>query len=136
MHSLMPTRFPGSNTHRIVHFNPDRANDFEKVEALVADGLAKLRRETKSLKEFPYDQPAELKKAIACIEDEVAKRRLLQPSLQDALRKVLEHLEQLDIPDQFDLLMWNLRQALFLSQRVCDLLAAEREVRRLRRGIK
>lgn len=129
----LPTTFPSQNTHRVVlHQQALPGTDFERLEDLTADATAAARRALEEVDKLPYELVQAHQRSIKMIGDFVGKRRVLSQDFRNAAELVLRALARADVADEaaqaHDAVMRNLRDALNLSHRVADLLAAERDI--------
>ena len=134
---LAPTLFDSKCNHRVVHFFPEyQPRDFDKIEDLLADATRAAREGFEAFGRLPRDEIARLDLVARTVRDAVAKRRLLDETFRDALRALLHALARFEPDDRsaevHDRASRRLRDALNGSERVEDLIAAEREIGRAR----
>lgn len=135
---MMPTSFTNSNTHRLVHFNPDaKRSDIERLDDLAADAV-EMTREALSLTPG-FDTPTHnaLHGNVSAIERHAARRHMLGDTCQADLDGCIEAVcKILEIDGTEDSVLVSflalLREVLNRSHRVSDLIAAEREIGRMR----
>ena len=138
-----PTSYPTQNTHRVVLFRQDvPATDFDQLEVLTADALAKARDAIALMRELPWDIAQRCQCDLKCLEKQVERRRVLTDDFRNPLGSMLHSLARADVPEPsdsdaagnqtpaalHDQVMRALRDALNLSTRVSDLVAAEQEL--------
>ncbi|MCP4826729.1 MAG: hypothetical protein GY892_21825, partial [Shimia sp.] len=130
---LAPTNFPNDNSHRVALFlQPTERDDFDRLEELTADGLQAARKALEDITNLQVQFDGATISNLAELRQAVEKRRLLNNRFVDAATALrtqladMEHLE--DCPEVFDRIAQELRQAIALSNRVRDLLSAERDV--------
>lgn len=135
--TLLPSSFPGQNTHRHVVFTAEaQPDEFARLEIAAADAIAAARA---ALRAFEADPIADgtLKAEFRVLADFVVKRRVLGEDFVELAEEMVQHLAQIgsETPsDQIASIQRLLADALALSRRVLDLLAAERDIG-WRRGI-
>lgn len=134
----MPATFPTQNSHRIVVHQSDlRGTDFERVEDLAADAVAAARGAIRDAEDLPYDAFKPVEQALADLASAVERRRVQNDEFRLAAETALQGLARVEPaePDAaaFDRVRRRLRDALNLSHRVADLIAAERDIGWLRR---
>jgi hypothetical protein len=135
-----PFRIPSDNSHRIVLHQPDRrGTDFERLEDIGADALGAARAALEALAELPYDLFKPLQFHERIMRDAVKHRRMVGQEFRDAVGNLLEAASALPeceaAHETLDRLNRSLTEALALSHRVADLLAAERDIG-LHRGVR
>jgi len=138
-----PTSYPTQNTHRVVLFRQDLpATDFDQLETLTADALSKARNAIALMRELPWDIAKRCQFDLKGLEKQVERRRVLTDDFRNPLGSMLHSLARADVPEPsssdavghqtaaaiHDRVMRSLRDALNLSNRVSDLVAAEREL--------
>lgn len=129
----MPSNFPTQNNHRVVLFLPEQSrDDFDHLEELAANGLRAARNALRSLEELKLREDRALYANIAELRETLEQRRLLNDQFRTIAASLLRRLGLQD-PDEgttepLDQIMRDLQEALSLSHRVSDLLAAERDV--------
>lgn len=128
-----PTNFPNDNSHRVALFlQPTERDDFDRLEELTADGLQAARKALEDITNLQVQFDGATISNLAELRQAVEKRRLLNDRFVDAataLRTQLADMEHLEAcPEVFDRIAQELRQAIALSNRVRDLLSAERDV--------
>ena len=128
-----PNAFSAQNSHRIALFQPDVARpDLDRIEDIGADAIGTARMAVGYLEELPYETTKPIQSAIRTITTQVENRRVLTDDFRHAVLSVLKHLAREDLNDEmasdFDHAMRCLRDALNLSHRVQDLLAAEKDI--------
>ncbi len=128
-----PTHFPNDSSHRIAVFlQPTERDDFDRLEELTADGLQAARKALEDITNLQVQFDGATISNLAELRQAVEKRRLLNDRFVDAANALttqladMEHLE--DCPEIFDRIAQELGQAIALSNRVRDLLSAERDV--------
>lgn len=133
----VPINFPTQNSHRVALFQPDIAHaDFDRIEDLTADAIAAARMAQTQLEQLPHAILKPVDGLIRTITSAVEQRSVLNDEFRNAAACIVQHLAGQDCSDEYaddlDLTMRYLRNALNLSHRVQDLLAAEREIGRYR----
>ncbi|MDP2520909.1 hypothetical protein [Shimia thalassica] len=128
-----PTSFPAQNNHRIGLFLPEQAkDDFDRLEELTADGLKLARATVKPLKKCQHSVERRISANIVELLTSVEKRRLLNDRFREAANGIVECFESQDIDgldaDIIRQVIVDLKKACEISHRVCDLLAAEKDV--------
>lgn len=134
---LAPTLFDTKNNHRVVHFFPEtQPRDFDKIEDLLADATRAARDGLEAFEQMPRDEIARLDLVARTVRAAISKRRLLDETVRDGLRALLHALARIEPDDRtaevHDRASRRLRDALNGSERVEDLIAAEREIGRAR----
>jgi hypothetical protein len=136
---LPPSSFPAGNTHRIVHFEPDRTpSDFERLEEILAEAYVNMRELLLEFGKLPTAHYTDLYDYAASLLDHYDARRLLSDRCSRDLvefigdvRKTQEkHGEHAVVSNVLALA----EGACGRVQHVADLLDAEKEIGR-RRGI-
>jgi hypothetical protein len=133
---LLPSSFPTQNAHRLVVVNAEaQPDEFARLEITTADALAAARGALRAFEDAPIDDRA-LQRAVRALADQVSKGRVLGDGFRDIAAEVLNHLARLEgqASPQIARIQRSLGDALTLSYRVSDLLAAERDIDR-HRGI-
>ena len=131
---MLPNSFPAQNTHRLVMFHPDLPprDDFDRLEELTANGLRAARNALQTLKALPHQRDRSLTADLVELTRSLEMRRLLNDCFIDAASGVLCHLSQGSFqeatPEQIERATHDLKEAVDLSNRVRDLLAAEHDV--------
>ncbi len=130
---MRPTSFPTQNTHRVVLFQPDAIRpDFERLEDICADAVAAARTAFEATDRLPHPLFKLIERPLATLAEAVSRRRVLSDDYRFALGDMLRALAAAEIGDaEADLhylLCTALRDALNLSNRVSDLLAAEKDI--------
>jgi hypothetical protein len=135
-----PFRIPSDNSHRIILHQPDRRQtDFERLEDIGADALGAARAALGAMTDLPYELFKPLQFHERVLRDAVKQRRMVGQEFRDAVDHLLEAAS--DLPDDdtaretVQRLIQCLTEALAMSHRVADLLAAERDIG-LHRGIR
>ena len=128
-----PNAFSAQNSHRIALFQPDVARpDLDRIEDIGADAIGTARMAVAYLEELPYETTKPIQGVIRTITTQVERRFVLTDDFRNAVISLLRHLAREDYTDEvvsdLDQAMRCLRDALNLSHRVQDLLAAEREI--------
>ncbi|PTR11635.1 hypothetical protein [Cereibacter azotoformans] len=135
----IPTLIPTQNNHRVVHFignEPQR--DLERLEEIAADGIASARDGLALVPLLPTHLFNPLHDVTHSLLPYVTDRRLLNGRARQQLETFVEAMNRLRLQvneeDEalFDEIGRNVVAALDASNRVADLLAAEREIGRLR----
>ena len=125
-----PNRF--ASDHRIVLFHQGSQPDFERLEDLTADAIRAARLGTECLAELPHDLTKPLRTYIKILADAVGNQRVLSDDFRHAAGSVLGALDSADttggVPARVELATRHLHDALAISHRVSDLLAAERDI--------
>ena len=134
----LPTSFPTTNTHRIVLFQPDIAqSDFDRIEDLLADGLGCVRAALKMMQDIPGDLVLPLQPAEKALRQAFEKRRLLADDMRNAIERWVREAERLTRARGDDPVLGGIQdllaEAVRLSDRILDLLSAERELEWRRR---
>ncbi|SMP37186.1 hypothetical protein [Shimia sagamensis] len=129
----IPTNIPTQNNHRVALYLPDQSqSDFDRLEDMTADGLAAARRALCAMKHWQNPTNRALLAEVAELTNSVAKRRLLNDRFCDAASAVIAHMShgcfEAEPGADAGQITHDLNQALHLSNRVRDLLAAERDV--------
>ncbi len=128
---ILPTSFPVQNTHRHVVFRAEAEPDeFARVEMMTADAIKHARTALKIGKKISDTEGRAFRYAVDNLGNYVVKGRVLGNGFREDVSELLIHMDQAaGAPDQ---LMSDMSAALglamALSQRVADLLAAERDV--------
>ncbi len=142
----MPSNFPTQNNHRVVLFFPEQSrDDFDHLEELTANGLRAARNAMRFLQELKLREDRALHANIAELGETLEQRRLLNDHFRSIVASLLRRLGLQDpgegTTEPLDQIMHDLQEALCLSHRVSNLLAAERDagwhrdrLRRVRRG--
>jgi hypothetical protein len=135
-----PKAFTAQNSHRIALFQPDVARpDLDRIEDIGADAIGTARTAVAYLEKLSYETTKPIQGVIRTITTQVEKRRVLTDDFRHAVTSVLKHLAREDYTEEMasdlDHAMRCLRDALNLSHRVQDLLAAEKDIG-WHRGIK
>ena len=128
-----PNAFTAQNSHRIALFQPDVARpDLDRIEDIGADAIGTARMAAAYLEELPHQTTKSIQSVIRTITTQVEKRRVLTDDFRHAVTLVLKHLAREEYIDEMasdlDHAMRCLRDALNLSHRVQDLLAAEKDI--------
>lgn len=128
-----PTNFPTGNSHRVALFLPEQAGtDFDRLEDLTADGLRLARSACQQLTASGYQFDRHTTANIQELTSAVEKRRLLNDRFVDVAHALIEELSQegdsSESGEVFPQIVEDLKEAVDLSNRVRDLLAAERDV--------
>lgn len=128
-----PSSFSTANTHRVLLLQPDIAQgDFGRIEDLLADGLSKVRLALKRMQEIGGDHVLALQPAEHALRQALEKRRLLTSDMRHAIARWCQDAHRairLHGPDPVVASVRGLLDdALAASDRVLDLLAAEREL--------
>ncbi len=128
-----PTHFPNDNSHRVALFlQPTDRDDFDRLEELTADGLQAARKALEDLTSLTMQLDRTATANLTELRQAVEKRRLLNDRFVDAATDLrtqiggMEHRE--DCAEIIERVEQELKQAIALSNRVRDLLAAERDV--------
>ncbi|MCA0273077.1 MAG: hypothetical protein LCH69_13590 [Proteobacteria bacterium] len=121
---MKPNTFPTQNTHRVVLFQPDSIRpDFERLEDICADAIAAARTAFEAMERLPHPLFKRIERPLDALAEAVNRRRVLTEDYRAALADMLRALAE----DEADLRLL-LRDALNLSNRVADLLAAEKDI--------
>ena len=128
-----PTSFPVGNSHRVAHFFPQQpVRDFERLEEILADAIAAAREAMARLDTLPQTLWKPIEAEARALRAQIGKRRLLSDDFRHAAEAILRRLARADIPEDAaeiaHLAAHRLRDALNLSHRVADLIAAERDI--------
>ena len=129
--NILPTSFPAQNTHRHVVFRSEAEPDeFARMEMMTADAIKHARTAVKIGKEIGDTEGRAFRCAVENLGNYVVKGRVLGNGFREDVSELLVHLDQAaGTPDQLvSEMSAALRLAIALSQRVADLLAAERDV--------
>lgn len=135
---MMPTSFTNANTHRLVHFNPDsKCSDIERLDDLAADAVEMTREALSLVPGFDTPTHNALHAHVGAIERHAARRHMLGDACQADLEACIEAVcKVLEIDDTEGSVLVAflalLREVLNRSHRVSDLVAAEREIGRMR----
>lgn len=129
----LPNAFNSANTHRIVLYQPDvGGSDFERIEDILADGIGAVREALDLMRHLPADLVSPLNRAERVLRGAFDKRRLLSAECRDAIRRWLSEAVRCGEDYSQDNCLQAVRRrlvaALDASERVLDLLAAEREI--------
>lgn len=130
---MVPTTFPAQNTRRLVHFHPDvQRSDFARIEDIGADAISAARTALAQLGTLPTTLFNRLAPHLVTFGEAVERRRVLNEEFRRTLADMLRTLEGADVDSEdahpHDLVCRALRDALDLSHRVADLLAAEKDI--------
>lgn len=129
--STLPAAIASSNVHRVILQRAD-LSDFDRIEDIVADGLAALRGAIAALDDLPADLVVPLGAAERALREVTAKRRLLAEATRAAIERWLDEAERKAGPLASDPAVQrierSLGEALGASDRALDLLAAERDI--------
>lgn len=133
----IPTSFPANNSHRVALFLPDQPrDDFNRLEELTADGLHAARCAYLELEDWAPQFESTPAEHVRCFGEILQKRCLLSDAFFDVACALTDHLSrevlQGTAPEEFGQIYRDLQEALKLANRVLDLLAAERDIRRHR----
>ncbi|MTI01542.1 hypothetical protein [Roseibium sp. RKSG952] len=124
-----PTHFPNDNSHRVALFlQPTPRDDFDRLEELTADGLQAACVALDALTSLPMQFDRSTAASLAELQQAVEKRRLLNDRFVDAATELCAQLSDAEQSGPCAEITSGLRQAISLSNRVRDLLAAERDV--------
>ncbi|TKZ15470.1 hypothetical protein FAP39_17050 [Shimia litoralis] len=134
---MFPTSFPAQNTHRLVVFHPDsQPVDIERLEDLAADGVKALREGFEELNDLRGDLVSRTHKATRHLREHLANRDILSDQFKVDMEQCLERLERQLREDANTEGLSPIRskflESLAASNRVADLVAAERIIGRLR----
>jgi hypothetical protein len=129
----MPTTFPNQNNHRLVVYQPDLDRpDFERLEDIGADAIAAARSALETTGRLPHALFKPVERQLAALTEAVDRRRVLSEDYRCALADMLRALAKVEVGDDeaeiHDQVSRALRDALNLSHRVADLLAAEKDI--------
>jgi hypothetical protein len=136
----LPTQYPGQNTHRIVLFHPDGGKcDFDRIEDIGADAINAGRTACALIQVLHHEVVRPIYSRVIAIQTHLDKRRVLNADYLNLAAIILRHLEgfadsnpDLVISGEESNRIANaaaqLREAIALSNRVLDLLAAEKDV--------
>ena len=112
-----------------------KTSDFERIEVIGADALLAARNALDSIGDLPTDISVELHRKIEGLRQIVETNAMLQGTsrhlVSDLLRQLEARREQIDRSHQFGIFD-HLCTALRHSQRVADLITAERHIGRSR----
>ena len=109
------------------------SSDFDRIEVIGADALLAARSAWNAISDLPTDLAVELHRKIEGLRQIVATNAMLRESSRQLVSDLIRELD--DRRDQFVLrfpLIDQLRAAVRYSQRVADLITAERHVGRSR----
>lgn len=127
----LPAAVPSANVHRIFLHDSDR-DDFERLEDLVADGLGALRGAIAAMRDLPGALALALDAAERGLRQEAEKRRLLSATCRTAIERWLDEAGRRAGPLAGDPVLarisHGLSEALAISDRALDLIAAERDI--------
>jgi|GEM_PF-2777239 len=128
---LLPRSHSNQNTHRLVVITAEaQPDEFARLEITTADALAAARDALRAFEAEPVsDRP--LQSTMRGMNELVGKGRVIGTSFQDLATDALQCIESTATEqgsDQLTRTELALRKALALSQRVSDLLAAERDI--------
>ncbi|MEC8196781.1 MAG: hypothetical protein VX228_10770, partial [Pseudomonadota bacterium] len=128
-----PTHFPNDNSHRVALFlQPTPRDDFDRLEELTANGLQAARKALEGLASLTIQLDRSTAADVTELRQAVEKRRLLNDRFVDAAHALRTKIADMEHPEDcaeiFDRISQELQQAISLSNRVRDLLAAERDV--------
>ncbi len=129
--NILPTSFPVQNTHRHVVFRADAEPDeFARMEMMTADAIKHARTALKIGKEISDTEGRAFRYAVDNLGTYVAKGRVLGTGFREDVSELLVHLDQAESASNqlTSDMSAALGLAMALSQRVADLLAAERDV--------
>lgn len=111
------------------------ATDFERIEVIGADALLAARNAWASIDDLPTEVAVELRREITDLRQVVEKNAMLQETSRHLLRDLLRLLEirrdRIDPSERYPLVE-HLHNAVKLSQRVADLINAERHIGKAR----
>ena len=136
----MPTSYPTQNTHRVVVFHPDGGKcDFDRIEDIGADALKTGRLACALIHELQHAVMRPVYSRFTDFKTHLDKRRVLNEDYLNVTGAILKHLEGIDHSDETLVrtqaesnliinIVAQLQAAVALSNRVLDLLAAERDV--------
>jgi len=129
----IPTSFPAQNNHRVALFLPEQPrDDFDHLEELTANGLSAARNALRLLQELKFQEDRALYANIAELRETLEQRRLLNDQFRTIAASLLRGLGLQDSDEGTKETLYeikcDLKEALNLSHRVSDLLAAERDV--------
>lgn len=127
----IPSNFPQNNSHRVALFHePAPRDDFDRLEELTANALRAARNACEMIAQVVFDRRQAAN--IAELRQAVEQRRLLNDRFVETARAIHNDLEQADRSELIGLsvgqVTQDLRDAISLSNRMRDLLAAERNV--------
>ncbi len=124
-----PTHFPNDNSHRVALFlQPTPRDDFDRLEELTANGLQAARKALEDLASLTRQLDRSTAADVTELRQAVEKRRLLNDRFVDAATELCAQLSDAPHADLCAEIASNLKKAISLSNRVRDLLAAERDV--------
>ncbi len=124
-----PTHFPNDNSHRVALFlQPTPRDDFDRLEELTADGIRSARKALEDLTSLAIQFDRSTMANLAELQQAIEKRRLLNDRFVDAATELCAQLSDAPHADPCAEIASDLKQAISLSNRVRDLLAAERDV--------
>lgn len=133
----LPSSYQGTNIHRAVLTHETLpGTDYDRLEDLVADAIAAARRAVQVLDSFNEALPRPIMRRVAYLKHCVKHRSVLNDFFRACAATVLERCDSMEAleaeADARDQARYQLRKAIELSHRVCDLLAADRELARRR----
>ena len=128
-----PHHIAATNTFRLVHHTQDeQARDFDRIEDLLADGLAAARAALEALELLPHEMLKPIETWHRAVTEQVGRRRLLNDQFRGDAEEILRRLARIDVAEAdaraHDAVLRRLRDAVNLSHRVADLLAAEKDI--------
>lgn len=129
--NILPTSFPVQNTYRHVVFNAEvEPDEFPRLEMMIADAIKNARVALKIGKGINLSQGRSFLLAIDNLANHVSRGRVLAHDFREDASEILIHLDQAEPGNSDDMIDMHtkLTLALTLSQRVADLLAAERDI--------
>ncbi len=111
---------------------PTARDDFDRLEELTADGIRSARKALEDLRSLAIQFERSTAAGVTELRQAVEKRRLLNDRFVDAAYALKTQIADMEHPEDcaeiFDRIAQELQQAISLSNRVRDLLAAERDV--------
>lgn len=127
-----PTSFSAGTSHRVVHFFPEATSDFDRVEDLLADALGAAREAVSMGHRLDYGSFKPVQRWLEDIQKQVDLGRLLNDDFRRAAGAVVDSLRENqpspDAGDAQEAMLDRLADAVRLSYRVSDLLAAEKDI--------
>ena len=127
-----PTSFSAGTSHRVAHFFPEAASDFERVEDLLADALGSAREAVSMGHQLDYECFKPVQRWLEHIQKQIDLGRLLNDDFRRPAGAVVASLREnrpsAEACDAHEAMRDRLVRAVQLSHRVSDLLAAERDI--------
>ena len=131
----MPKTFPTQNNLRSVVYHPDRYTDFDRMHDLCADAARAARNALAGMHKLPDEAMRPLQFHRQVLTDALDRGRVLTDSFREASIALLAGIAAFEheADDRTrSAVLHSLNEALDRSHRVGDLLAAEKEIGRLK----